>query len=105
MALLAGRSIGIILAVELSMSAGCVQLANFLMARGAVHSVFDGFARPYVGCVDFRVALAAGNFAGLQLAVSRVVYLVRIHVHGLPVTRTTQLFVGVAMHAVGIGHS
>lgn len=99
-AFLAVRSIGIILAVQLSMRAAYVLFANFLMARRAVHSVGDGLARPYARGVYFRVALATGNFG-----VTRMVHLSKADEHGLPVSPAAQLLICVAVHAIRIGHS
>src|SRR5208337_5068283 len=61
MAFLAGRGIRIVLAVQLSVDAGSVQLANFIVASGAVHCVDDRLARPHPGSVDLRMALAASD--------------------------------------------
>src|SRR5271157_5635648 len=107
MAFLAGRGIRIALAVQLSMDAGNVLLANFIVASGAVNRVDDRLARPHTGGVDLRVALAAGNVpkpAGF-LTVARMVHLGAVDVHGFSVARATQLLVGVATHAVRIGHT
>src|SRR5208282_96494 len=100
MAFLAGRSIRIVLAVQLSVDAGHVLLANFIVARAAVDSMGDGFARPYVGGVYFRVALAAGNFV-----VAGMADLAHADVHGFPVARPTQFLVCVATHAIRVGHA
>lgn len=99
MAILADRGIGIVLSDLLSVDAGDILLANFVVASGAVHFVGNGFARSHSRGVYLRMALAAGN-----LAVAGVGYLVRVDIHGLPVTRAAQLLVGVATHAVCIGH-
>jgi len=100
MAFLTGRSIGIILTVKLSVGATYILLANFIVARGAVHSTGDGFARPNAGGVYFRVALAAGN-----LAVARMAHLTYVDEHRLPIARPAQLLIRVAMHAVRVSHT
>src|ERR1019366_1740661 len=61
MAFLAGRGVRIILGIQLAMNAGSVLLANFIVARGTVHSADDRLARPHPGSVYLRVALAASN--------------------------------------------
>ena len=100
MAFLADRGIRIVLGNLLSVDAGHVLLANFIVASGAVHGVGDGLASPHAGGIYFRVALAAGN-----LVVARMAYLAHADVHGLPVARAAQFLVGVAAQAVRVGHA
>ncbi len=99
-AILADRCVGIVLGDLLSVDAGDVELANFIVASGAIDFVSDGLTRPDAGGVDFGMALAAGD-----LAVAGVSDLIRVDVHGLAVARAAQLLVGVATHAVCIRHA
>src|SRR5271169_6989588 len=99
-AFLAGWGIRIILAVQLSVNAGKVQLANFIVAGGAIHAAGDGLAGAHAGGIYLRVALAARN-----LAVARMAHFVGVHDHGLPITRAPQFLVSMATHAVGVSHA
>ena len=100
MAFLADRGIRIVLGNLLSVDADSVLLANLIVASGAVHRVGDGLTSAHAGGVYFRVALAASNFV-----VARMAHLANADVHGFPVARATQFLVGVATHAVRVGHT
>src|SRR5271165_2607596 len=102
MAFLAGGGIRIIFGGQLSVNAGRVQLANLVVAGGAVHSFSDGLAGTHTRGIYLRVALAAGNSLS---AVHRMAHFVQIDEHGLSVARAAQFLVRVATHAIRVGHT
>ena len=92
----------VVLAVQLSVDAGHVELADLIVAGGAIHCVDDRLARPDMGGVDLRVALAAGNVPkpARLLAVAGMAHFGRVDVHRFPVACAAQSLIGMATHAI-----
>src|ERR1700757_256154 len=88
------------------MLAALVLLALIFVALAAIHRMGDGFTRAYARNVDLGVALAAGNRnrLGARVGVPRSNNLCRRDEHAAAVG-CPQVLVGVAAHAVGVGHA
>ena len=106
MALLATWSIGVLLTLQLPVRAGRIYLSDFVMTGSAIHRFGDGLARPYVGSVDLRMALAARDFGVPVInGVDGMPNLIDIHKKRLSVAGALDLRVRVAMHAIRVGHA